>query len=408
MQYDFPDSDSDSDNVDIFDGGYSCKIITEFKKMETYRNDWDKLSKHPNSSWDYYYSLVVNNSLISNPYLVVIEKNFRVISLMAGYISKSNISILKIGYSPLIKVKIKKLYVPNGCIMGELDSTVVEKVMLQIEKSLVVYSIDVMDIRFININSNIYSWYKDNILKSSANDSHLTVRYYKTDLAVYGEQFTINLNKYKRRSRTPDKFNFKTVTTNCYKGKNQIEEFVKIANEISLKSLKHKIGQPFIYTPEKKVRYLESADKENLYLYVLKIEDKPCAFLSMYIYYDTCYFDQSGYSYAFKYCSPGSYLLINSLYDVLNFNLARYIDFDIGMSSFKSRLLKKEYKEVIDIMIFGNGYKPLLIKSAIGLLNFFKRVVNIFFKETGIQRGLKSIYNKNILKKLIKEEQKNS
>ena len=380
---------SDSDN---YIQNTEIVVITDAEELYSYKEEWDAFSNHVYSSWVYYYNRIKHNDYIEQPYVIIIKTDEKIQSIIAGYITTERTSLFKLGYSSLFSIKVRKIIIPIGCVMGDFAEIDLNRLLLVFKNSIKQLKADCLYFNYLNTDNEIYKYFlpRFKYLKNNLTP----VKHYSADLEKDRDLFIRKLNKYKKRSKTPDKFDFNSVEIDCFSSEEQIKDFIDHANTISQKSFKRNIGHSFIFPKEKEVLYKTAAKAHNLFCYTLKIDNKYCAFLSVIIHDGICYFDQSGYDHEYKYSSPGSYILIKALYDVLESNKVNKIDFGPEEISFKKRL-SKDYDEVAHLVLHSTKLRSTLMRFASNISFHIKKN-----QKTSIHEKMKEVHKQKIIKKL--------
>ena len=330
---------------------YEIEIIKNLNDLEIYKEDWERLYEHPNSSWIYFTTFIKNTKDIISPYVIVLKFFGKVTTILSGFIQKDIIKFLNIANFSLIKIRIKKLVIPYKYIIGELGSNTASMVCNEIDNALQKNEFQKIHMKNIEYKGCIYEYYFNNHKKMIIDENFDKKGIYRVDLDKDKDQFLNKLNKYHRRSKTPEKFSFDNIEISCYKSKDELSTFYKKAKVISQKSVKYALGYPFRETKERLRMYENLIEQNNFYAYTLSIDNEDCAFLILCIAKGICYFDQSGYDFKYKKYSPGAYLLIQALNDIMGKLTLKGIDFDPGDLSFKRRIAKS-YSCVKDIKIY--------------------------------------------------------
>ncbi len=369
----------------------SCTVSSNINELVEIREIWNGFSKHAYSSWNYYNNLLGNDNSIEKPLAIIIRKKGVIVSIIAGYIKVLKKSLLNIGYIPLLKLKTRNFIVPIGFALGDFDDIDLGFMNHLMNKIIRKFNLDIVGFYFLELKNGLAKYLKYD---------HMEIdRHYKLNIASNRDLFEKKLSKYHRRTKTPEKHHFESVKIRCSKTNGEIEEFVKTAEQISKRSFKKHLGHNFIYSKEKKELYKETAENGDLYCYILDIDKIPCAFLIMYIYKNVCYFDQSGYDLAYRYCAPGSYILIKAMETVLNHQLADVIDFGPGENSFKKRLGANP-EEVAHMFFYSNKIKAIIAKK------FIKAIHNLKGRkgtEEKLQEKIKNIHKKVIFSYIAKK-----
>lgn len=118
----------------------------------------------------------------------------------------------------------------------------------------------------------------------------------------------------------------------------QIDGFLAMAAEISRHSWQFiKLGERVGTNPSTRIRLQRLADEGLLRAYVLRLANRPCAFLTGYQFNGVFHLDELGFDRRFSDDSPGITLLLHVLRDLMEDGSLRLLSFGDGHAPYKSR-----------------------------------------------------------------------
>ena len=139
---------------------YRVHIIKNLNDLTHISDDWKKLQWHPNTDFDFYNLIVSIRDNIIGPYVLVLEKENEVKSILVGRLEIMTFKY-KIGYKEIFKLCVKSINILYGGILGDIDENVSNKYIKSLKRALTHREANLIKFSSLNIDSLFYKILRD-------------------------------------------------------------------------------------------------------------------------------------------------------------------------------------------------------------------------------------------------------
>lgn len=384
---------------------YQIKKITSLNFPSYVENDWLALLNKKNghniyADPQYFKSQFKLRSPNSNPFILIFYKNSHAVALVVGKALRRNLPI-KIGYLKFNSPKQDVLEIEiDGIIVEDYPNTL-ETVYGYLTSLLENKSFNVIEFQHFSENNAI--WHNLNHPRNAERISKLKGKEYicKIRDSKTGEQNVYHKAKTLRKFRRSDKIitnALSDINIKKYANKEQIDEFLKAADQICKNSYHCKLGVG-IENNEYWQSNLESLINEKLFLgFVLFNGSKPIAYNYGLIYKNYFFGFNMSFDLEYGQYQPGAFLLRRIIESLVKLKIDFY-HLGYGEAEYKKLYSNIKYGEAT-FQIFGKSLKTHLIYYIIMFNNLLNSKIIKFLERTGFYNKTKKVWR---LKKSAKK-----
>ncbi|PID61581.1 MAG: hypothetical protein CR986_02695 [Ignavibacteriae bacterium] len=382
-------------------------LIESLKNIDLIEKSWVKLLNVTNTKTvylepDFYRRLFTTRAGNAKPYIVFFEEDNKPVGIIIGWTLSDKLQS-KIGYAKFKTLKLRILNIEIGGFVV-LEHEKYQKYLIgYLEKLLSEKKFDL--IRANHFSSQNYL-YKHFLINSSSNSVLTTksvewfaeIRDKETGLAKdYNSSVTRQTFRRKDRKLVNS---FDKVEIKEYKNKNEVNEFIEKAEEISKKNYHYLLGIGIINNEFWKNSLTAMAEGNYLRAYILFADNIPLAYYQGVVFKDIFYDFVTSYNSDYSKLSPGSYLL-RRVKEICVENKINIFHFGYGDAEHK-KVYGNNYFDEASLNIYGSTFKAKISKcitrSSIGINNFLIKLL----KKTGYLKKIKNLWRFFFTKKAAK------
>lgn len=97
--------------------GYTVSIAKSLSEVETLREIWESLQRHPNSDIDFYKTVIEFGEGIQRPHAILIRRDDGHAAIVAGRIESLRLPF-RFGYKRITEILVRSLTVVYGGVLG--------------------------------------------------------------------------------------------------------------------------------------------------------------------------------------------------------------------------------------------------------------------------------------------------
>ncbi len=293
-------------------GRLSIRVAENLEGVEELRAIWKLWAHSPETDFDYYLYRLQNDSTIVSPYVVTVSEDSIPQAILVGHIRKHRLSAT-VSFVNIRGPEARVLEIVNGGRLGK-ESDVIDKIIarqiLQCGKSA---AVDMILFRRLLLESSLFQelWNLRGVL-TKQRIPHI-FRYLVLPLTTCSDNSAPVLSgKTRRENRRKTRILHRTfpgrVSFKCFSNPRELTLGILDAGTVSVTTWQHYSGQDSLDHVEVQDILRFCVSKGWLRIYVMYIDDSPCAFLIGNLYQGTFYCAHAGYSPAFAKFSVGSLL----------------------------------------------------------------------------------------------------
>jgi hypothetical protein len=371
---------------------YTIQVVSDIKGVEKIRTVWEKMQWHPNADPDFYLSVVKARSEILRPSIRIVRYGGIPKAILIGRIEQVPFRC-EIGYRTVYKSLVRQLTIVYGGVLGYVSCDIARSLVSELTGGLNRNEVDIVFFNHLGIDSNVYQQLKavpGFMCRDHFPDRNLHYRLsvqnsFDAFLASLSRNTRENLKRYEKRLLREYG---SVLSIRCYRNKNEIDPLMVDMESIASKTYQRGLGVGFRADAENRLRMSVAFERQWLRVYVLYIEEKPCAFWSGYSYGSTFFIDIPGYDPDYSEYRIGNFLHMRMLEDLLQNENLKYIDYGFGDARYKRSYCNECWQES-SLYIF-----PFTLLGA--RLNFLRsvtimanRLANVTAKRLGLLEKVK-------------------
>jgi len=363
--------------------GWDILTAKTVDEIEDIRPIWQQLQAHksvpvPNADIDNYLAVIMAMPNCIRPHIMLLRRDAIPQAVLIGRVEKMQLKC-RIGYKTLFQPTMRCMSVMYEGILGEpnIDAEVYKLLLGQLLLDLNDGEIDLVNFNYVRTDSPLFPllrrmpgfFCRDRFPRVEA---HWKMTLPESMDAFYkglSSKHRANIKRYRKKLSQdyPGR-----VELRCYSEARQIDQAVKAAGEISEKTYQHALGAGFV-DDEQTRTILETAARYGwLRVYVLFIEDRPCAYQYMLNYRRTSFMCKIGYDPQWKQYRIGTTLFVMVLEEIYRDRAVDSIDFYFGDADYKRSYGTEQWPEA-SLFIFAPRFYPICVN----FINFTLRGLSL-------------------------------
>jgi hypothetical protein len=389
------------------DGQAWLRILDLVTEFEEFRDIWSAWSDRPEAALDFFSIHLRHGRGVVRPHVMVVNRGGRPDCMLVGWLEQGSVAF-KVGSFILFRSDARVLRFVDGGFLGNQSWGNSRLLIREIIKSLQNQEAQAVEFSQLKVGSPLHV-----LAKREPNAfcrEHFTpvqTHRYLALPATFEEYFRGLSRKrrqlFKRTARMlardfPGMVRFQSI-----RGERDVEDFARMADEISQKTYQRALGVGFVDNVEMREMLRAAAQNAALRACLLYVGEQPIAFASGFLSNKTLYGNLTGYDPEFKKYSPGLQSLMHLIQESFepSGGLLR-VDAGSGDQPYKRSLFRSSWKEH-PVWIFAPSAKGLrlhALKVVSTLLHFL--AMSLLAKSESLRK-----VQKTWRQKIVREFQRN-
>jgi hypothetical protein len=384
-------------SVNSLPDGWEIRIAENSDEIEAIRPAWEYLqSREPfsliDTDIDRYLSIIESMEGKAQPYVIVLSYEGKPSVMVIARIQILE-HVIKVGYKTLFKPKLKTLVVVYGGILGQPDSDICTFIMQILIKLLRSREVNMIYFSYLKKDSHIYELSRKMPSVFTRNYFPVVDLHWQTSISNTTEEFGWILSKKRKREiyrciRNLESKCSGPLNVMCYHQKDNIQEFLKIASQISDLTYQKGMGQGLNENSFMLKLLNQAQDKQWLRAYVLFAGIEPVAFEYGCVYRDLYFAEQAGFNPAYSAYSPGTILQLKIFEHLGQVDGVTKYDFGFGDAVYKRRFGNYSWSEV-SAYIFAPYFYPIIINMLDSSIKAISFVLSNIIHKLGFTEKIK-------------------
>lgn len=365
---------------------YSISVIQKFDEIENIRKFWEMQQWHPYTDIDYYLRFASAHKGFIRPHVMLLSREGQPKLLVIGWIQDQGLN-LKIGYKTIFRSRARCLHIEYAGVLGDTSCLNCTVIIEEIQYCLKRGEADFAYFKFIRQDSILYKlavkmssfWRRDHFPFLNPHWTLSLPDSFDEFFRTCSKNVKSSIRLSKNRIEKNFSGNFKI---HCFEHKSDVEKAMRDIEAIAVKTYQRALGAGFFSTPEIQQEFYFAAERKRLRLYVLYLNNEPCAYGTGYSYGDKYHLEATGFDPAYKFYSPGTFLLMHIIEDLcLDENIAT-MDFGFGDADYKRNYCDQNWNDV-GLFIFAStfrGIKLNILRCLFAAVNHYLRSILNCFK----------------------------
>jgi CelD/BcsL family acetyltransferase involved in cellulose biosynthesis len=323
------------------EGTLSVSVAASLEAVEQLRSTWESWAHHPETDFEYYLHRLKNDPTILSPCVLTVCQDSIPQAILVGQVRKRRLSAT-VSFVNISSPEARILEVVSGGRMGNESDIIDGLLAKQLWLAAKTQGVDALTFHRLSLQSEllrvlgrmggIFSHQRVpdifyySILQLTASRGNRT-------LAFSGK----NLRETRRKTRIlqracPEGFKF-----TCFSRPDELGQGIADASRVSATTWQYYLGQDFLSAAQTRNDLRFFASRSSLRVYVMYINNAPCAFLIGQLYKSRFYCMYAGYNPAFAKFSVGSLLTAWAMADLTTAG-AQEVDLGEGGQEHNRRL----------------------------------------------------------------------
>lgn len=328
---------------------FSVNLATTPEAIENLRPAWRKWADSFETDIEYYLHTVRSDATILHPYVITVCHGEIDQAMLIGMVRKQKVSAA-LSFVRIPGPAIKVLEIMEGGRMGHQSTAIDKLIARQLSKDIRRNKIDLLRIRRLQLRSELLGQLrqllnldiKDPVADASFDSMlSLTSNGGKPAPVFSGKILREVRRKIRILQRAfPNKSRFKCFSDPC-----ELDAGIRDAMIVVVTSWQHPFGYALVDNWQTRENFMFCAKQGWLRIYVLYVDEHPCAFLIGQLYKDKFQCQYAGYDLSFGRFSVGSLLTAWAL-ESLAITGGRRVDLGEGNPEYNQRLGCKRSEDV--------------------------------------------------------------
>jgi CelD/BcsL family acetyltransferase involved in cellulose biosynthesis len=192
------------------------------------------------------------------------------------------------------------------------------------------------------------------------------------------------------------------LSLRCYRKPEELDLIMKDTESIARKTWQRAVRVGFFDNDTTRQRYKAALGREQLYVYILYIDDKPVAFRHGLQYGNTYYAEITGMDPAYRNDRLGTILLLKVIEDLPEKHGIRILDFgtggDEGGNAEHKRIFCNERFERANVCIYAPTIRSVMINATRSFLSLTKILSKRILDFLGLKEKVKRHWRQSALR----------
>jgi hypothetical protein len=295
----------------------SVQVATSMQEIRELRSVWRKWAHGMETDLDFFSHTLKNDSTIQRPHVITIWKGGICEAMLVGYVKKRKVSTV-VSFVNIPGPNVRILEIVKGGRIGRQSSAIDKLLAMKLLQAIRSGDFDLVCFHRLSLHSDL--------LREVQQLPGLLVRdrvphvFYYSVLSLQakaGKQASLLPGKARREARRKTRILEREfpgqARVQCFSEPGEIEIGIRDALTVASTTWQYHIGQGFSDTSQTQADLRFCAKKKWLRIYVLYLEDTPCAFLIGQLFKNIFHCQYAGYHPDFACFSVGSVLTARAL-----------------------------------------------------------------------------------------------
>jgi len=370
------------------------KIARSLAEVEEIREIWAAAKGHRDGNIDFCLNFVWTGREFVRPHVVVVYRQGRADAILVGRLENVRIET-KIGYLRLPAVRTRLLNFAHGGLLGNDSEENVDEFVRASLAALQSGEADAILFDRIPVDSAMYhrasmgpsQLMRDHVIRS---EPHSLMKLSQTMDQVFAA-FSSGLRAEVRRKKRKIVADFgDRVKISCHHDESGLESVLAQVEEVAMKTYQRALGVGFENSDRMRQRLGLCAREGWLRVYLLAIDNKPCAFWIGTVYDGVFYSDYNGYDPVYRDYSLGTFLLMSMVEGFCQEGV-RAVDFGFGQAEYKDRF-SNERPMKAPVYIFSRGPTGLFVNGTRTIANSIDGTLRALLNRVKLLPKIKKIW----------------
>jgi hypothetical protein len=344
------------------------RTINNFEELETLRSYWESWQAHPNSDFEHFQLVCRVLPQVKEPYVVVVEDDGKPLALLAGRLEQTHFST-SVGYLNLGRIPAKVLFVVYQGLLGEYNEVIGERLFKHLWSCLCTKKVDSVVLHYLPEKSPLLGvvlsrgsavWCE----KRPVWSTHRVMDLPQEPGLILGRLKSNHRRRIRGKEKKLNASFRKTVSWRWMDRFEGLQHLCAQLEEVAKHTYQRGLGAGFFNNEEHLRRFSLFAQRGELRMQVLQIQDKIKAFWIGTVYKGVFYASETGYDPELREFEVGTLGFVKAA-EGLALEGVRKVDFGFGDAAYKKRFATQSWEEAT-VRLFAPTAKGLLIRLSLG------------------------------------------
>lgn len=387
--------------VDNSGNEFEIKVARSIEEVEEMRAIWEGLQHHPNADIDFYLTIIGSRKEVLRPHVILHSSKSGSNAMVIGRVEEKALDF-KIGYKTIYSPKVRLLTIVYGGLLGDMVSPVGDILISELTSVLKKWECDLIYLSNLDVDSFIYRLSKSKPGFLSRDRVSKPNTHWKVEIPSNIEVFLAKIkskHRYwlRRISKILESEFPNRVKIKVFDEQSSVERFCEDIEAVAKKTYQRGLGAGFILDEEHIRRFSLLAKKGSLGVYIMYIDDNPCAYWVGTQFKDVFYLDYTGYDPAFKKYEIGTILTIKMIEDLCKRKI-KMMDFGFGDASYKQHFGDSSWEED-SVFIFAPTLRGVKLNTIHFICNGTVRIAKWALKNKKLLMSIKKRWRERLILK---------
>ncbi len=291
---------------------FTTRVAVTIPELEKLRPLWDGWAHSLDTSFDYYLHTLKNDSDVLHPHVITVYKDGIAQAMLLGQVKKRRVSA-DVLFLHIPGPKVRVLEITNGGRLGCQQAAIDKLIASILFETILHEGVDLICFQRLSLHSNLFSELQR--LSGSPLDVRVSERWHYSALCLparTGNPPSIFVGKakheVKRKTRILQSAFPGKVRVKCFSHPSELDHGIRDAMSVLTSTWQYSWGVSLLDKPQTHDKMKFFARQGWLRIFVLYIDDLPCAFLIGQLFENTFYCQDVGCHTDFVRFSVGSLL----------------------------------------------------------------------------------------------------
>jgi CelD/BcsL family acetyltransferase involved in cellulose biosynthesis len=295
----------------------SVQVASSMQEIKDLRPAWRNWAHGLETDLEYFSHIVKNDSTIQRPHVITIWKDGICQAMLVGYVKKRKVSTV-VSFVNIPGPNVHVLEIVRGGRIGRQSSAIDKLLAMKLLQAIRSGDVDLVCFQRLSLHSELLHEVQQ--LPGLLVRDRVPHIFYYSVLSLQaraGKQASLLPGKARREARRKTRILEREfpgkARVQCFSERREIEVGIRDALMVAATTWQYHVGQGFSDSSQTQANLRFCAKKKWLRIYVLYLEDAPCAFLIGQLFKNVFHCQYAGYHPDFARYSVGSVLTARAL-----------------------------------------------------------------------------------------------
>jgi hypothetical protein len=376
----------------------TIRVARTLEEVEKIRGIWSAWGTHRDGNIDISLESVWTAPEFIRPHVIVIYRNGRPDAMLPGRLERVR-ATPRVGYLKLPGIGARQITFPKGGILGNASAENSEEFIKAIQEALRLGEADMAMLHQVQTDTDLYA--KALGLSGFATRDHQLRPLVRNSMKLssnveqiyQGLSSGLRADLRKKKRKLAEEFG-NGARIRCVRGSGELDQAMQEMEAVAAKTYQRGLGVGFENSKLMRERLHLYARKGWLRVFLVTINEKPCAFWMGTVFNGSFCSDYLGFDPAFGKYSPGTVLMAAMIEEFCKEGV-KEIDFGVGDGRYKDRFGNHRVMEA-SVCIFRSSLKGVSLNAVQTGTRFLDGSMRKILESTKLLPTLKKLWRKKL------------